>query len=45
MVLLVTIKRFVQMRNLLQEVVQWGIEVELPYRLVDFIVGRYFGIG
>ena len=44
-VLLVTIKRFVQMRNLLQEVVQWGIEVELPYRSIDFIVGRYFGIG
>lgn len=32
------------MRNLSQEVVQLGIEVELPYRSVDSTLGRYFGI-
>ena len=44
-VLLVTNKRFVQMRNLLQEVVQLGIEAKLPYSSVDSIVDRYFRIG
>ena len=32
------------MRSLLQEVVQLGIGVELPYRSVGSTVGRYFGI-
>ena len=43
-VVLVTNRRFVQMRSLLQEVVQLGIGVELPYRSVGSTVGRYFGI-
>jgi len=41
---LVTNRRFVQMRSLLQEVVQLEIGVELPYRSVGSTVGRYFGI-
>ena len=32
------------MRSLLQEVVQLGIGVELPYRSIGSTLGRYFGI-
>ena len=43
-VLLVTNRRFVQMRILLQEVVQLGIRAELPYKPIGSTVDRYFGI-
>ena len=42
--LLVTNRRFVQRRNLLQEVVQLGIGAEFHYRLVDSTISRYFRI-
>lgn len=42
--LLVTNRRFVQMRILLQEVVQLGIRAQLPYKSIGSTVDRYFGI-